>query len=217
MRYFDIMISEVQRPTALPSFDEVVTPKMRAAFTQEFKRSYHGKEAFMTATGLDSWIIDWIKKRNLGMDDVLANPRYAKRFEAWLRGRYIEVIEKLTPLYAKPSFIAHRVIKVRPVWFEHPRTALGIYWTYDIEEWEMEIGAYAIWSKIKNGTEIVIEAAIQHASVDWIRTVRSHMDYYSGDREYELRVFPGVDLQVMAIRSMATKENLAIPKVHFTA
>jgi hypothetical protein len=58
MRQWIQIIEAAGQTIGLPTFDDVVTPEMRAAFTQTFNRSHHGPEAYMTADSLETWIGD---------------------------------------------------------------------------------------------------------------------------------------------------------------
>jgi hypothetical protein len=165
----------------------------------------------MSADSLESYISDRMSN-DVSVDALADHPQ----FERWLHARYQEVTAKLMPLFRQRELLAHRVIKVGRKWLAQPRTDLGIYWTYDMAGWDAEIGAHAIWGG-KQGTEIVIEAMVPHSSVDWVRTIRAHMDYFSGDREYELRVKKGAPVQVRSIKTLVDHRALSAPKAEFTA
>jgi hypothetical protein len=193
----------------LPRFEDVVTPAMRAALDHEFDRSVHGPEGYMTSDSREQWIRDRMPKGSDAEIDAA--------FEDWLRARYQEVRRKLARLAARPTIKAWRVLRVARGWLQHPRTDLGIYWTYNLRRWNEEIGAYPVWAdEASNTIDLLITAEVPNATVDWLRTFRAHMDYYSGDREYELRLKPGSPVGVSKVQDLATRRPLAV-QGRFTA
>lgn len=219
MRYNEIM-SETR--LNFPQFALVVSEEMRRALLQPFDKDTHGREAHMTVDSVASWIRDRVPKK-LTPPQMLSHPKYGQEFENWLVERYAEVKQKLAPMFARRDISAHRFIKVDRDWFHRPRTDLGVYWTYDAKAWDAEIGAYPIWGN--QGTDdLIVQASVPHNSVDWIRTIRAHMDYDSGDREYELRLIPKARVNVTSIKtgtwagSRKRAELLGkLPKTDFTA
>jgi hypothetical protein len=178
---------------------------MRAALDHEFDRSVHGPEGYMTSDSREQWIRDRMPE---GSDsDIDA------AFENWLHARYRFVRRKLSRLAARPTFKAWRVLRVDRGWLQHPRHDLGIYWTYNLRRWQQEIDAYPIWAdedEAGNTIDILITADVPNATVDWLRTFRAHMDYYSGDREYELRLKPGSPVAVRKVEDLDTRRPQSV-------
>lgn len=80
----------------------------------------------------------------------------------------------------------HRLIACAP---EQLRPALGLFWTHNFDDWP---DPYAPWSEGgRDAPTIVIEAQIPVEAIDWQTSCMALMDWYSGDCESELRVFPG--------------------------
>jgi hypothetical protein len=197
MRYRELITE-----AALPRFEDVVTPEMRAALDDEFDRNVHGREGYMTADSMQEWIRD---RPKIGDADIDA------AFEDWLHARYQVVRRKLARLAARPVIKAWRVLRVDQSWLQHPRTDLGIYWTYNLRLWNDEIGAHPIWAdKAANSIDLLIAAEVPNATVDWVRTFRAHMDYFSGDREFELRLQAGSPVMVHKVQDLGTRRSVQV-------
>jgi hypothetical protein len=125
MRYLE-MITESTR--VLPRFEDVVTPEMRVALDNEFERDVHGPEGYMSADSIEQWTRD---RSEVDDADIAAT------FEDWLHDRYRFVYRKLARVAARPVIKAWRVLRVDHGWLRHPRTDLGIYWTYNLR-WRNE-------------------------------------------------------------------------------
>lgn len=158
----------------------------------------------------------------------LKSKRFQDRVAEWANARYDEVITKLKTdlrtLFRNGRINIFRVMRVPNHWFEKVidsgHTSLGVYWTYDLKQWEAEIGAYPIWADDKlEGHDILIKASVAIHDVDWSYTILSHMDWHSGDREFELRIKPGAPVHVLGIRDLETRRpySFDFTNVSFTA
>lgn len=206
MRYREL----TETASELPRFEDVVTPAMRTAFADVFDRTTHGREAYMSVDSVEQWLQDRMPDRT-NDPDILGDPTFQAAFETWLRARYREVARKLARLVAKPTIKAWRVLRVDQDWLRQPRRDLGIYWTYNLRRWNEEIGAYPVWAdNDTNAIDVLVTAEVPHASVDWLRTIRAHMDYHSGDREFELRLAPGSPVTVQSVRDFATSRRFRV-------
>lgn len=147
--------------------------------------------------------------RNLESSKAITRPEFRARLEQWARARLAEVEEKLQAVaMTNGLYRVHRVMRVPARWWSKVRkaghTTLGVHWTYSLEDWDAEIGAHPVWAPDDmKGVDITIEAMVAPADVDWPYTVMAHMDWYSGDREYELRVLPGHSVEVISITDEA--------------
>lgn len=141
--------------------------------------------------------------------EAITRPEFRVALERWARARLEDVEAKLAEVPLHDGFYRiHRVMRVPARWWakvkKQGQTNLGVHWTYDLAEWNAEIGARPVWAPDDmKGADITIEALVKPEDVDWPYTVMSHMDWYSGDREYEMRVLPGRKVEVIAI----TDEN----------
>lgn len=217
-------ITQQRLNPVIPSFEEVVDHKMIAALDREWSKRYHARHAYMGVNSIHSWVDDRMTRDMFARadDKTFANTDVQSGFMEWLRIRYLEVVDKLRPLMEQPEIRVWRVIRVPPAWFHNPRSDLGVYWTYDIAGWDEEVGLHSIWGSKRPGQDIVIEADVLWNGVDWIKTIRAHIDYLSGDREFEIRVKPMAPLRVISIRDLDTffdrdEPSHPIPSVRFTA
>ena len=161
--------------------------------------------------------------QGLAPDDVIKTPEFQKLLRGWCEGRFDEVRQKLARIPSVGGrYKVHRIIKVRRDWFKDVRrqggTSLGIYWTYDLAGWDAEIGVYPVWAK-KNlrGPELLIEATVAPRSVDWFHTFLANMDWYSGDREFEMTIKAGAPVTVLSIVEEGASQPLDTRGLRFVA
>lgn len=159
-----------------------------------------------------------VKQLWLARDEsIIDTPWFRQVMILWANERYDEVIQKLKHLAGRP-ILAHRFIRTTLEKFSQAKisghTDLGIHWTWSIGDWD---GAGAVWGD--GGTEFLIEAVIPEQSIDWTLTIMANMDYYSGDRENELRLIPGGEVFVRSITDADSEKPIPIDLtgVRFTA
>lgn len=172
--------------------------------------------------------------KNFGGDDAhdmastwdleVGTEQFEARVQDWARARFNEVREKLSQIPLTPSgYRLHRVMRVPGDWLSKAKasghTSLGIHWTYDLNGWDAEVGAYPVWAdKIDASVDILIDAFVRPDHVDWTYTILSNMDWMSGDREFEMRVRKGAPIQVTSIATYDDGEHLGpIRGIVFTA
>lgn len=128
--------------------------------------------------------------------------QFRDRLGSWLPERYRYVVEKLNGIAKqRGKYLVHRVIRVPADWREQEDPIrLGIYWTYDLEEWDASIGAYPVWGHNAEGIDIIIEALVTPDQINWVDTIKANMDYHSGDMENELRLIAGQPVLVRSIK-----------------
>jgi hypothetical protein len=154
-----------------------------------------------------------LPKHVLDIDDIhdrIETPEFAELVRGWAVARYKEVMIKLEAVpHPGGHYRIHRTIKVNPhylVMREH--TKLGVYWTYDRNSWD---DFEPIWSTHRTGgKDIVIEADVVSSSIDWRTTILANMDWESGDREYEIRLFPLAPVTVLDILDLETDRSLGL-------
>lgn len=153
--------------------------------------------------------------------DVVRTEWFKHVIYVWAAARYDNVIAKLKEAGLDRGDIrAHRFLRAPHSKWEwgarHGAVDLGLHWTYDIESWG---DGMAIWASSEDEMEWLVEAIIPAESIDWPNTIMSNMDYYSGDREYEVRVLSGADVRVKSIREAETDKPVPVSLTHvrFTA
>lgn len=138
-----------------------------------------------------------------GLD--VESPEFEKRVWSWAQARFNEVYEKLSAIPLTPNgYRVHRVMRVPGNWLGNAqktgRANLGIHWTYDLDSWDSEIGAYPVWAdEIEGSVDILIDALVRPEHVDWTYTFLANMDWMSGDREFEMRIKKAAPIQVTEI------------------
>lgn len=138
-------------------------------------------------------------------EDIINTPWFRQVMVLWANERYDEVIQKLRHLANRP-ILAHRFIRTTMEKFTQAK-----------EVGQTDLGAGAVWGD--GGTEFLIEAVIPEQSIDWTLTIMANMDYYSGDRENELRLIPGSEVFVRSITDADSEKPIPIDltMVRFTA
>src|SRR3546814_13605765 len=77
---------------------------------------------------------------------------------------------------------------------------------------------YAPWSEGgRDAPTIVIEAQIPVEAIDWQTSCMALMDWYSGDCESELRVFPGHAIIVIECRPLGGGRLIELPDLEYTS
>jgi hypothetical protein len=105
----------------------------------------------------------------------------------------------------------HRLIACEPVKL---RPALGLFWTHNLEDWP---DPYAPWSdNARDAPTLVIEAMIPVNAIDWQFSCMALMDWYSGDAESELRVYPGHSVKLIGCTALSDDKTVTIPEVAYT-
>jgi hypothetical protein len=147
--------------------------------------------------------------RDLDPVEIMKTPEFRNMIGTWAAARLSEVEEKLTAIpLTKGGYLLHRVIRVPTKWLERARkignTSLGLHWTYDINGWESDIGAYPVWAdQDKPGINLTFSVIVSPEHVDWRYTILSNMDWYSGDREFEMRPEKGTPLVILSCTNEA--------------
>lgn len=167
---------------------------LRNGYWDDAHPDLSGDSAYMMA---DCWEADG----DIPEADI-ESPGFAAKLSEWLPQSYEAAMSRLAPLARQEWITAHRVIKVPESWRAGDR-GLGVHWTWNLAEWAGMVGAYAVWAPDGLvGHEIMIEARVPPASVDWKRTMMANMDWASGECECELRLIPGSTVTVKSITRM---------------
>lgn len=126
--------------------------------------------------------------------DVASN-EFKERLNKWAQERYDEVIEKLDAVPLEDGrYNIRRKIKVLRGW--EPSNGLGIYWSFDIAEVD---APWASKDMQQNGIEVELHGLVAPQYVDWYYTILSNMDWFSGDREQEIRVIRGSPIELVSV------------------
>lgn len=137
---------------------------------------------------------------HLSDEELFQHQDFISLLTKWADGRYDEIIERLQKIpLERGQYVIHRVIKVPSDFWLKQRISLGLYWTYNLYEWQGTVGAYPIWGTDNPGNEYMIEATVAPASVDWPVTIMANMDWMSGDQEYEMRLLAGKPVNVQHV------------------
>ncbi len=132
---------------------------------------------------------------------------------AWAEARFNEVLEKINAvalvggkyhlrrMMFVPDYVLEDSWGVLSASPNNRPIALGLYWTYDFDGWNESVGAYSIWADKTHhfGADIIIDAMVDPKSIDWETTIKANMDWFSGDREHEMRLHRGATIGVTGI------------------
>jgi hypothetical protein len=163
------------------------------------------------------------KFKDMESVDIMTTPEFRVFIEDWAKARLSQVEEKLAAVPTKRGgYLIHRIIRVPSQWLEKVRkdgtTSLGLHWTYDVDGWESEIGIYPVWAdENMNGIDLLFSTIIRPNEVDWKYTVLSNMDWYSGDREFEMRPIKGTRLRYITCENPESGKRIDVSGIVFYA
>ena len=142
--------------------------------------------------------------------DLLVSPEFKELVLKWAHSRYDEVVAVLSQIPLRNGkYSLHRIMKVPLNFLNSQKITLGLHWTYDIESWEEP---YPVWADANlSGHDLMFEALVDPQYIDWEYTILANMDWYSGDREFEMRPTKGAPLDVIDCWSVDENDT----KKHF--
>jgi hypothetical protein len=143
---------------------------------------------------LESMIDAW--NSDEGTSHEADSPLIKRKVTAWAKERYDWAIEKLSQVPLEDGlYSVKRTIQVPQTW--QPADGLGVYWSFDID-YDGVDSPWATDEMRNTGRQVLLHGMVRPDHVDWTNTILANMDWYSGDREQEIRVLKGSPVHLIA-------------------
>lgn len=191
-------ITIVERVTPQVNKDAIIAQMINSVanglYWDENGKTPDGQQMMSTDDSYDM-AATWGHDDGLGTDYDTASDAFKERLTRWAHERYDEVIEKLDAVPLEDGrYSIRRKIKVLPGW--KPSDGLGIYWSFDIAEVDPP---WASEDMQQNGIDVELHGLVAPQYVDWYYTILANMDWFSGDREQEIRVVRGAPIELVSV------------------